>query len=332
MGPDWPFPQAIQNWPSREANNLADKVATQISYDQQTGEVTAWGFLCDTRDVEVRTERWFKLYLDPVYRDRFPAAPAIQEARTWYKDYLACIYEATTTHLWEIHPRFMSKQIEFLFSVPTTWRDPAMIATTTKLIEEAGFGQGPNQVARISLTEAEAAAVITAQQQFVTGEVILVCDAGGGTTDVNVLKLVSTGRGQTELLPLTWVEGREIGSKLLDFKIQKLIEERLELIREDLSAEPKTIAEKMMESSRFESFKCNFGRKALEVPTLPLPIPDLNPGYHSPPAHIVNSKMIITRYDAFLPRRSLLICSTERSCSPRSTTRLGRYPTSSTSS
>lgn len=296
MGPDWSDPQAIQHWPSRIGSQLADKVATQISYDSQTGERTTWGFLCDLADPGLQTERFFKLYIDPVYRDKFPDAPTVLEARRWYRDYLECIYGAITQFFSESHPRSMSKNIEFLFSVPTTWRNPSMIAATMRLIKEAGFEQRPNHIARITLTEAEAAAVYTSKQQYATGDIILVCDAGGGTTDVNVLKLASSGRKKTELVPLSWVEGQEIGSALLDFKMQRLIEERLQLVRTRLQGEPSAIADMIMRDEKFETFKCSFGSSAMNIPTLPLSIPNLSPGYNFQPARIADSKLIVTRY------------------------------------
>lgn len=55
-----------------------------------------------------------------------------------------------------------------------------------------------------------------------------------------------------------------------------------------------TIARKMI-SDRFMSYKCSFGNGAMNVPKLPLPIPDLAPGRDFPHASIENSNLVLMR-------------------------------------
>jgi molecular chaperone DnaK (HSP70) len=240
-----------------------------------------------------RIEELFKLYLDPGYRDGFRNAPTLEEARRWFTDFLACVYRSITRYFSETIPRWHTRNVEFVFSVPTTWKDPAKIAETEQLIRNAGFGKEDGHVVEISLTEAEAAAVYVSKQQYEKGDIFLVCDAGGGTTDVNILRLSESNLGQTELEPLSYVEGQPIGSTLIDFRVQKLIVERLESIRHQLPAEPRAIAEKMMRA-RFETFKCSFGSEAMNMPKLLLYMPGLPAGYDFAAAHIEDSRMIIT--------------------------------------
>jgi hypothetical protein len=295
MGPEWHPPKTIQHWPGRVGGELANKVATTVAYDVRTGSLATWGFLVDRENPELQPEELFKLYLDPAHRDAFRHAPDLEDVRRWYKDYLSCIYKNVSQTFSDTIPRWSSKNVEWCFSVPTTWRSPAMIAQTEKLIKDAGFEQKSNHKVRISLTEAEAAAVYATKQNYERGEVFLVCDAGGGTTDLNVLKLTSSAHnGQTGLEALTWVEGEAIGSTLIDFKVQKLISERLESIRYHLQGEPWAVAEKMMRG-RFETFKCSFGSEASNVPHLPLYVPGLQPGMDFPHAQIEASAMIITK-------------------------------------
>ena len=294
MAPDWPAPKTLQHWPGKFGSELVNKVATAVAYDDRTGYAATWGFLCDPDNRELRVEELFKLYLDPAHQDTFREAPSLDEARQWFRDYLHCIYEQIKRVFSDSMPKWQTKQIEFLFSVPTTWKNPAMIAATEKLIKDAGFAERPNHVVKVSLTEAEAAAVYASKSSFERGDVILVCDAGGGTTDLNVLKLTNSGQGRTELEPLSWVEGQSIGSTLIDFRIAKLISERLETIRHHIEGEPRDVAEKMMRG-RFETFKCSFGVEASNVPTLPLPVPGLAPGQDFPQARVADSKMIITK-------------------------------------
>lgn len=59
-----------------------------------------------------------------------------------------------------------------------------MISEIERMIVSAGFGRGTNERIQISLTEAEAAAVYALKSGFIVGETFVVCDAGGGTSDV----------------------------------------------------------------------------------------------------------------------------------------------------
>jgi hypothetical protein len=98
------------------------------------------------------------------------------------------------------HPQWDSEKVEFLFSIPTTWKNPNQSAEIERLVNEAGFG-GDASLRRVKIaqTEAEAAAVYAAKGHYKVGlarmtkklavlilmqpgDVILVCDAGGGTT------------------------------------------------------------------------------------------------------------------------------------------------------
>src|SRR5271154_484119 len=292
-GPEWARPETIQRWPDATGTGLSDKVSTTISYDVETDQVATWGFTVDPDNPKFRIEENFKLYLDPGYRDEFHSAPSLEEARRWFTDFLSCVYKSITQHFSETIPRWRTRRVEFVFSVPTTWKDPAMIAETEQLIRKAGFGKEHGHAVEISLTEAEAAAVYASKQQYEKGDVFLVCDAGGGTTDVNILKTAESNVGQIELEPLSCVEGQPIGSTLINFKVEKLITERLESIRYQLPAESKKIAENMMRT-RFETFKCCFGTEAMDVMKLPLYVTGLPLGLDFPQAHIEDSRMIIT--------------------------------------
>ncbi|KAK5086586.1 hypothetical protein LTR05_003754 [Lithohypha guttulata] len=311
-GPDWPRPDTIQNWPGNARGSIADKVDSKVAYTEG-GEIAAWGFAADEGfgiDSQ-RCEEFFKLYLDPEFRDAMEDAPSLQEARRWFTDYLSCLYRTVDRHMNDTIPKYSSKRVEFKFSVPTTWKNPAMIAETEQLIRNAGFARGnPLHTAEISLTEAEAAAVYASKMQYAAGDIFLVCDAGGGTSDVNILKVISSGIGQTELAPLSWVEGRAIGSTLIDFRVEKLIVERLQVVRDQLQETPEVTARRMLrEGSRFESFKCNLGDEAMDLPTLRLTIPGIAPGLDVPP-HIENSQIVLDKREI----ESIFDAQVERIC------------------
>lgn len=92
--------------------------------------------------------------------------------------------------------------------------------------------------------------------------------------------------------------GRPIGSALIDMKFQLLLEEQLHKIRNILQRTPEETAEIMM-LGRFERIKCSFGSGVTaELPTIPLPIPGLPPGYTNETVGISDSKMIITRWES----------------------------------
>lgn len=294
MAPEWPAPKAIQHWPGKLGHENRNKVDTAVAYDMKTGYPTTWGFLIDDEDPNLDARDLFKLYLDPNHEDGSPGKPTVQEARKWFTDYLHFIYQAIVQHFDESYPRWSSRMVEFLFSVPTTWKSPGMVAEMENLIKQAGFAERPNYVARIALTEAEAAAVYTSKQSYESGDVFLVCDAGGGTTDVNVLKVTNAAFGHTTLEPLSWVEGKAVGSSLIDFKMERMIVERLQRIKHNLPSEPEDLAQRMM-SDRFETFKCSFGAEAFSALDLLLPVPGLPGGLDFPQSRVRDSKLVITR-------------------------------------
>lgn len=186
--------------------------------------------------------------------------------------------------------------MEFLFSVPTTWQIPVTIAHTEKLLRQAGFGTELKHIVKVSLTEAEAAAVYVAKQSYQIGDILLVCDAGGGTTDINALRVKDNRAFRTELEPLLSVQGEAVGSTLIDFRVEAIIAEWLEDVADLLDETPKQVAGSMLNASRhFDSFKCSFGSDLENETDLFLPVSGLPPGLDYPAAHIQNSMVVITR-------------------------------------
>ena len=160
----------MQHWPGKLINELANKVPTLLQYEEQnTNLVKAWGFSCDEGSEDADVFNCFKLHLDPNYLDvnSQPSIHKLKEARQWFRDYLRCVHNHISDILNNSFPHWKSQRIEFVFSVPTTWKHPSMIAELEILIEHAGYGtDGPNHRAEIGLTEAEAAAVYASKLQF----------------------------------------------------------------------------------------------------------------------------------------------------------------------
>ena len=167
IGTRWSQPKTIQYWPGNLHNELSNKVRTRLQYDQYTEQMTKWGFQCNHDEDGSDVKEFFKLHLDPNYDDPRPNAPKVEDARRWLRDYLRCIHDHVRETFNDSFPRWTAQRTEFVFSVPTTWNNPRMIADMEAIIRDAGFGSaGAEHRTRIGLTEAEAAAVYASQQQF----------------------------------------------------------------------------------------------------------------------------------------------------------------------
>ncbi|KAF2223070.1 hypothetical protein BDZ85DRAFT_121257 [Elsinoe ampelina] len=289
IGPDWSEPRTLNKWPSNEGIEKADKVATCVGYAKSDGRLVNWGFKSDFRDINVVVHEQFKLFLDAEYDEERKGS--CEEARRWYFDYLRCLYYEIEKFFDSTIPAWRSLQIEYNFSTPTTWRNPAMIASIEKLISRSGFGSTRQQTVRMALTEAEAAAIEASTTQYKKGDVFLICDAGGGTTDVNILKVKSFDR-QIELEPLDHVEGVPIGSTLIDFKVTQYIVERLGLISDKLEGDVFFLAEQMLKG-RFQTIKHSFPDPVIDE--FYLDVKGLPGSQTFPEADITNSKMKIPR-------------------------------------
>ena len=114
MGPEWPEPRTIQHWPGKLGHELRNKVDSTVSYDVAAGTLASWGFLCNPDDDRVEYNALFKLNLDPDYKDPIEGAPSTNEARTWYRDYMSCLYQYVMRHFTDTIPRFQSKRVEYV--------------------------------------------------------------------------------------------------------------------------------------------------------------------------------------------------------------------------
>ena len=111
-------------------------------------------------------KEYFKLYLDPEYHDEYLDMPHT-DAKRFFRDFLTCVHDHVAHYFQSRLPQWTSQTVEWVFSVPTTWRNPGNIYSLERLIGAAGFGKdGPNHSCKITLTEAEAAAISVARQQL----------------------------------------------------------------------------------------------------------------------------------------------------------------------
>jgi hypothetical protein len=188
--------QSVQDWPGLPPDSIETKVPTKIAYPRD-GSEPRWGFLCDSDDeyheiAEVREH--FKIYLDQESLDSArrrgvrDMPETVREAMGLITDYLQQIYQHVKFQLEAATGSWKDRRVEFLFSIPTTWNSLDTTNRFNNAICAAGFtADNPaKHSAKLELTEAEAAAVYVATNPQVTlnnGDVILICDAGGGTTE-----------------------------------------------------------------------------------------------------------------------------------------------------
>lgn len=172
---------------------------TKLSYSRNgVGQSELrWGFLCDNDDDYHETtepREHFKIFLDQNSLDGARKGgvrnmpESVDEAKDLVTDYLRQISEHVKLCIESVTGSWQYKNVEFVFSLPTTWNSMDTTNRFNEAISAAGFtaGNPEKHSAKLELTEAEAAAVFFATSSEVTlenGDIILICDAGGGTTE-----------------------------------------------------------------------------------------------------------------------------------------------------
>jgi hypothetical protein len=266
--------QIVNDWPGSDDRGDR-KVPTTIVYNAD-GSISSWGFMCadDDHDTSKTRRDFFKIFLDP---DTLEAAQqqglsnvphSTAEARQFVTDYLKQVY----THVKDsIEIRMGIKRtggwekmaVLFLFSAPTTWTSMGIINAFKGAIHDAGFGvEGPRHSAFVDLTESEAAAVATLKTGAVAlrkNSIFLTVDAGGGTTDLALMKVTSTDYNFPQLSQVAAVSGVGVGSSLIDRAFARLVSQRM-AANPDFKL-PADFAARMARSQGFKSMKHKFGEK-----------------------------------------------------------------------
>ncbi|KAF2237112.1 hypothetical protein EV356DRAFT_496637 [Viridothelium virens] len=304
----------IQKWPGR-AQACENKVPTVLVYPHGSSKASSWGFLAESKNEQKAeygtTREWFKTLIDPDFleqerlRNPQDTPSSYSEVQTWCRDYLGFLYEHVKSKLapelgnvpWE------DAEIEFVFSVPTTWKPHPSVENFRALIGQAGFG-GPlnaRHSVTIGLTEAEAAAVHTSTESagmFSERDLLLICDAGGGTTDLSTLRVTDTAIRVLSLEQVDVVEGANVGSAAIDDDFMNFAEARLREANQsqplDLDIE-ETVYE-MMKGKEFQNIKCEHGAPD-ETPMFSLVIPGLSHSYSNPPANIERGELHMAKED-----------------------------------
>ncbi|CAG8958336.1 hypothetical protein HYFRA_00000693 [Hymenoscyphus fraxineus] len=306
----------LQKWPGR-ANAVENKVPTVLVYPKNSTEPSSWGFLSEKPTEQMSEDKdckeWFKTFLDEKklrvaqQNANTPGVcpSSVQEVEKLYCDFFRFLYQTIQQKLQgELASIWEDANIEFIFSVPTTWKVVPTVERFRSTIERAGFGKFPGHKAVIGLTEAEAAAVHTARvfpKIFKERDILLVCDVGGGTTDLCILRVTGTvGTGSLSLEQIDIVQGATIGSVQLDTAFENSVRERFDMANQTipLPFEPKElddIAWEMGKSKEYQNAKCEHGSSDDDTEYFTVAIPKLDRGYVNENAGIAYGEMKFRR-------------------------------------
>lgn len=272
----------IMEWPDNLENDV--KVPSTLLYQTDKKTVESWGFACQYNKDSID---WFKRHLDERALRKMlqafqvdPPYKTVEEVRAIYRHYMAELYK----HISEtLQPKLQNadwsdKRVEFLFSLPATFNATDTSDALEKELRLAGFGTGgKHHKVSMDLTEPQAAAVYTAfntDTQLFQGNVILTCDAGGGTTDLAILEQRGD-ENYADLHELVPVSGVNVGSTTVDDAFRALAGKRLKLARKSGMKFKKDVEDTMMRSQQFQAWKTKFGPKLKEshFKVLPVDIP-----------------------------------------------------------
>lgn len=255
--------------------------------------LTSWGFLAlegeERNSPEKVTREWFKLELDESF---LQGARNHEDVCAWYRDFLTKLYNQIQTYFEAKKPDLWKGDVRFAFSVPTTWKEAKTINRFKVLIAEAGFGQEPGHTTRVTMTEAQAAAVATAEEKdhlLKRDQIILVCDAGGGTTDISLLQIELSSNESLCLKSLDGVIGITAGSTFIDKSFRGEVRETLEKLNEKYaSADQESLIEDVDSTARsmaghrdFDRHKRNLSPETLDLNVqFKIKIPGVSDGFN----------------------------------------------------
>lgn len=225
----------VLNWP--ESTESHRKIPTALLYNK-TGFPVAWGL--QAKHARLTSDdilcEWFKSYLDPVnLRSNgtpdpdLPKLPPGKDAVTVIADYLRSLYGWARTEI-ENDLRGLRFETEVWIMVPSKW-DTKGIA----MLREACFRaeivnrydvDAPGRDQPRVTTEAQAASLHCVAEVGPTsmknGQHFLVCDAGGGTVDIAVHKVVGN-RSADDIAEVSVQSGGKCGSLFLDLRFEQLV-------------------------------------------------------------------------------------------------------------
>ncbi|KAK2591513.1 hypothetical protein QQS21_010788 [Conoideocrella luteorostrata] len=306
--------QVINDWPG-SGDRGERKVPTTLVYNAD-GSLSSWGYMCADDDVDEpgsgKTRRdFFKIFIDSASlaaAQSVPKAPKTTgEAQKSATDYLTQVYKHVKKTIemqigrQRVDGGWADLTVVFLFSVPTTWTRMETINSFKGIIRSAGFGVGgPRHSAEVDLTEAEAAAVATLKTSainFRTGSLFLAVDAGGGTTDLALMRVKSTDARFPQMAQMAAVKGVGIGSTLIDRAFIRLVDRRLDdwpEVREQL---PANFAARMAKGHHFRTVKHKFGESVYMQPTFKIQMDGVSFNYSHSGLGVEHGHMLFSKQE-----------------------------------
>ncbi|KAF2267229.1 hypothetical protein CC78DRAFT_541886 [Lojkania enalia] len=264
---------------------------------------SSWGFLAETAQEQGsagdESREWFKILLDEHLLEQArknhsdpSKVPSITDVEKWYCDYFQLLYRSIEARLRsELASSWEDAKIEFIFSVPTTWRPNPTVERFRNIINRAGFTRSSNHRAVIGLTEAEAAAVHTARNM------------PGIFKDLSVFRVRNTtsfGASMT-LEQIDVVFGSTIGAARLDSLFEKFILDRLEAANRMAPLGLLNLnqtAWEMRVGKEYQNAKCDYGSEESfsDTETFSIRVPKLDRSYVNAEHGISGGDMHFRRY------------------------------------
>ncbi|CAA7262612.1 unnamed protein product [Cyclocybe aegerita] len=229
--------QQILIWPG--SFETFRKIPTCLLYDEQ-GLVLAWGLEAKNASPMPGTTRceWFKLFLEPsALRDESsidPRLPALPERGPidLIIDFLSCLWEYAKDQITrDIGAVADLNSADVWLTVPAAWDARGCdimreAAITAGLVQSSRAGDNSWRDRLRIITEPEAAAVHCAQlndlHHLKPSQNFIVCDAGGGTVDLAVYKIIGQ-MANLEIAEMCARSGANCGSLFLDLRFRELV-------------------------------------------------------------------------------------------------------------
>ncbi|KAF2453818.1 hypothetical protein BDY21DRAFT_119885 [Lineolata rhizophorae] len=333
-GPNPQAPATITQWPGLDG--FSKKVPTRVCYRAGRYGIRSWGFECPSTFTEAQKQYCvydcFKLWLEKsqldIANERLSSQGeeeiTLRDVEMWFEDFLVALYEHAKAHIFKALKLvdWDSCEVEFVFGIPVTWRGKDVVKTFRCLVESTGFGKSPNHNVEIDLDEAEAAAVYAAFDpkfnakalvnenlpvELKSGSILLVCDAGDCATDISILEVSSDERSPSlSLIPKAVSSGKSIGSALIAQEFERLLEKRLQRIRDkhpDMFL-PKSSARTILRT-QFEKIKTGVGKEDFDsvfsLPKLALQCDHLPKDFNCAEVEVERGRLKINIKDHVLP-------------------------------
>ncbi|KAI1410289.1 hypothetical protein F5Y13DRAFT_202433 [Hypoxylon sp. FL1857] len=301
-------PAPVMEFKTWENRDEEGKVPTKLVYD--TGNIgqgpIAWGFIKNDEPKPPSNHlsaKSFKTKFCPssssTMQQQLSDEDLLPPVDVLYEHFLSKLYdhiekELSTKELTPLGTTWNKASIEFIFSFPATW-DMVAVEKFKGLARKAGFGGHPGHGLVASLTEPEAVAIYSVNEDKIDlrdDKNILVVDAGGGTIDICFANVKKSGRGDTRLAELKPNIGEDAGSTYIDKQFEELASEELDKVgSERLGNDPKGLAKTMKDGEDFQNSKHGYTGSYADNEHFLVGIPGLKSNASFEKADIVNGEL-----------------------------------------